>query len=64
MSLHYNLVLRTSHLASDRGEVLGTRLALSIKLTKISIDFLEKVQVAELLPMSQTSETSVREELL
>ena len=64
MSLYYNLVLRTSHLASDRGEVLGTRLALLIKLTEISIDFLEKAQIADLLPIAQTNESSVQEELL
>ena len=64
MSLYYNLVPRTSHLASGRGEPLGTRLALLIKLTEISIDFLEKTQTAELLPIAQPSETSVQEELL
>ena len=32
MSLYYNLVFRTSHLVSGRGEVLGTRLALLIQL--------------------------------
>ena len=40
------------------------RLALFIKLTEISIDFLEKEQIAELLPIAQTSQTSVEEELL
>ena len=37
---------------------------LLINLTEISNDFLEKTQIAELLPIARTSETSVREELL
>lgn len=61
VSLYYNLVPRTSHFASDRGEVLGTRLALLIKLTEISSDFLEKAQIAELLPIAQTSKSRVQE---
>ena len=65
MSLYYNFVSRTSHLASCQwGEALGTRLPLFIKLTEISIDFLEKAQISELLPIAQTSEATVEEELL
>ena len=64
MSLYYNLDPRTFHLASGRGEVLGTRLALWVKLTEILIDFLEKAQIADLLPIAKTSESSVQEELL
>ena len=64
MSLYYNFVPRTPHLNSGRGEVPGPRLALLIKLTEISIGFLKKAQIAELLPIAETSETSVQEELL
>ena len=63
MSLHFNFVPRTSHLAAGRGEVMGTRLDLLIKLTEILIDLLKKAQIAELLPIAQTSETAVLEDM-
>ena len=50
-------------MAAGRGEVMGTRLDLLIKLTEILIDLLKKAQIAELLPIAQTSETAVLEDM-